>query len=218
MSRDSQNSHPPRPLPKRKTYDRAYYDRWYRHPRHRAATPDQRERKVRLALSVAEYVVGRPVRSVLDVGCGEGAWFPILKRLRPDARYIGVDPSDYVVRRFGAARHIKQGSFVNFDELRLPATVDLVVCADVLQYVASRDVVRGLTAIRRRLRGANGGVAYIEAYTTDDDMVGDRVDWHDRTAAAYRRLFRSAGLTQCGPQCYTDLDHVNMPLSFDHFR
>ena len=199
-----------------KAYDEAYYDRWYRHPRHRVSKEPDCERKVHLAVSVAEYVVGRAIRSVLDIGCGEGLWYLILRRLRPDIRYIGVDPSEYAVTRYGASRHIRRGSFGTFDRLRLPSAFDLVVCADALQYVNDDDAARGLRAIRDRLHGPHGGVAYIEAYTTEDNMVGDREEWVERSAADYRRLFRRVGLTLCGPQCYTDLDFVREPLTFDH--
>src|SRR5215467_3841771 len=112
-----------------KASDEAYYDRWYRHPRHRVSKEPDRERKVHLAVSVAEYVIGRVIRSVLDIGCGEGLWYLILRRLRPDIRYIGVDPSEYAVTRYGASRHIRRGSFGSFDRLRLPSAFDLVVCA-----------------------------------------------------------------------------------------
>lgn len=199
-----------------KSYDRAYYDRWYRHPRHRVSKKPDRERKVHLAVSVAEYVMRRSVRSVLDIGCGEGLWYPVLRRLRPSIRYIGVDPSEYAVKRYGVSRHIKLGSLGTFDRLRLPSTFDLVVCADVLQYVNDRDAASGLRAIRDKLHGLHGGVAYIEAYATEDGMIGDREEWVERSAADYRRLCRRAGLTLCGPQCYTDLDYVRAALSFDH--
>ena len=177
--------------------------------------PD-RHRKVHLAVSVAEYVMGRPIRSVLDIGCGEGLWYRILRHLRPGIRYIGIDPSEYAVTRYGASRHIRRCSFGTFDRLRLPSAFDLVVCADALQYVNDDDAARGLGAIRDRLHGPHGGVAYIEAYTTEDNMVGDREEWIQRSAAHYRRLFRRVGLTLCGPQCYTDLDFVREPLTFDH--
>src|SRR5215470_2383099 len=141
-----------------KSYDHAYYHRWYRHPRHRVSKEPDRERKVHLAVSVAEYVMGRAIRSVLDIGCVEGLWYLILRRLRPGIRYIGVDPSEYAVTRYGASRHIRRGSFGTFDRLRLPRAFDLVVCADALQYVNDDDAARGLRAIRDRLHGPHGGV------------------------------------------------------------
>ena len=72
--------------------------------------------------------------------------------------------------------------------MRLPRNIDLIVCADVLQYVDTRGVERGLRAIRNLL----GGVAYIETFTTEDAMEGDHDNWHERSAAEYRRLFRAA--------------------------
>ena len=195
-----------------KVYDQTYFDRWYRDPTDRVSTRQGLVRKVRMAVSVTEFLLGREIRSVLDVGCGEAAWLLVLKRLRPKARYVGIDSSDYVIERFGDERNIRRGSFGSLGGVKSLRKSDLVVCADVLQYVAARDIERGLRAIRKLL----GGVAYIEAFTTEDAMEGDRVDWRERTAAEYRRLFRRAGLTQCGPYCYTNLDELDSLNSFEH--
>ena len=195
-----------------KVYDQTYFNRWYRDPSDRVSTRDSLVRKIRMAVSVTEFLLGREIRSVLDVGCGEAPWFRVLKRLRPKARYVGVDSSDYVIERFGAERNIRHGSFGALGAVKSLRKSDLVVCADVLQYVETRDVERGLRAIRKLL----GGVAYVEAFTTEDEMEGDRVDWHERSAAEYRRLFRRAGLTHCGPYCYTNLDELDSLNSFEH--
>ena len=195
-----------------KSYDRAYFARWYRDPADRVSTRESLARKVRMAIAVTEFLIGRRLRTVLDIGCGEAPWFPVVQRLRPQANYIGIDSSDYVLERFGTARNIRRGSLGTLATMRIRRDVDLVVCADVLQYVETAEVERGLRAIRRLL----GGVAYIEAFTTEDCMEGDRVNWHERTAAQYRRLFRDAGLTQCGPYCYTNLDELDMLNSFEH--
>jgi SAM-dependent methyltransferase len=185
-----------------KNYDREYFDHWYRHPTHRVATRASLERKVRLAVAITEYMLGRSIRSVLDVGCGEAPWFPVLRRMRPTARYIGVESSEYAIARFGSERNIRRGSLDKLGAMRLPRNVDLIVCADVMQYVDDRGAARGLRAIRQLL----GGVAYIETFTTDDGMEGDRDGWHERSSAEYRRLLRTAKLTQCGPYCYIETD------------
>lgn len=178
-----------------KPYDRAYFDRWYRHPTERVATRESLRRKVRMAVSVAEFLLGRPIRTVVDIGCGEAPWFPILRALRKDVRYIGVESSSYAIERYGRTRNIRRGSLATLATLKLPRAVDLVVCADVLQYVETREIERGLKTISRMV----AGIAYIESFTTSDAMEGDRDNWHDRTGADYLRLFRRAGLTQCGP-------------------
>ncbi len=195
-----------------KTYDRAYFERWYRDPGDRVSTQESLARKVHMAVSVAEFVLGRPIRTVVDIGCGEAPWYVVLRKLRREIRYIGIDSSEYAVQRFGKSRNIRQGSFADLDRMRLPRSVDLVVCADVLQYVDTRDATRGLRAIRRML----AGVAYIESFTTRDAMEGDRDGWHERTATEYRRLFRRAGLTPCGPYCYVDLDELDTMNEFEH--
>ena len=83
----------------KKIYDRAYFDRWYRHSQHAVNSPALLERKAALAISVAEYYLGRRVRNVLDVGCGEGTWRAPLKKLRPRIDYLGIDSSEYAIAR-----------------------------------------------------------------------------------------------------------------------
>ena len=181
-----------------KAYDRRYFDRWYRNPRTRVTSLDVLSRKVRLTLGIAEYLLERPIRTVLDIGCGEGLWFSLLNRIRPGIRYVGIDPSEYAVQRFGRRRNIRLGSFAALPTMRLPRNNDLIICADVLQYVPAAELGRGLRRIQQLLRG----VAYLEAYTTEDDMIGDMVGWQHRTPAAYHRAFRNAGFTACGMHCY----------------
>jgi SAM-dependent methyltransferase len=188
-----------------KSYDSAYFHRWYRDPRTRVTSDRALERKVHLALSAAEYMLGRRVRTVLDVGCGEARWSVALKRIRPGVAYTGVESSEYAVATFGASRNVRQGSFGTLRSLRLRGPFDLIVCADVLQYVPTTDLQLGLREIRRLL----GGVAYIEAYAREDDMVGDMDGWHFRSAALYRRAFRTAGLTHCGLYCFIDAAKIS---------
>jgi hypothetical protein len=47
-------------------------------------------------------------------------------------------------------------------------------------------------------------------------MAGDHVGWHERSTAAYRELFARAGLSQCGPHCYADLDDMDYLIAFEH--
>ena len=186
-----------------KEYDRAYFDKWYRAPG-RVVRPEVVRRKVRLALAAAEYMLDREVRSVLDIGCGEGPWRGELRRLRPSIQYLGTDTSGYVVSRYGRRRNIKLAGMGDLDGLRLRKSYDLIVCADMLEYVPRDDMARGLATIARVL----GGVAYLEAFTTSDELVGDREGWHHRSPAMYRNAFRDAGLVSCGLNCY--VTHVGL--------
>lgn len=182
----------------RKSYDEAYFRKWYHDPRTRVHSPDAVRRKVRMVLAAAEYFLRRPVRTVLDVGAGEGAWRAELRRLRPRIRYVGVDPSEYVVERHGRRRNIRLGSFEQLHTMTLGRDHDLVVCADMLQYVPDAALKRGLRHVATLL----GGLAFLEAYTTGDDMEGDLEGWHPRSKSDYRRIFADAGLVACGMHCY----------------
>jgi SAM-dependent methyltransferase len=181
-----------------KRYDRAYFDRWYRDPAKRMWARADVERKVHMTLGVAEYLLDRPVRSVLDVGCGEGTWQPILKRLRPRALYLGVDSSAYVVERFGARRNIVRGSVGTLAGLGIKRMFDLVICCDVLHYVTTPELRLGLAAMADLARGP----AYLEAYTSADDVAGDHGHFQRRSPAVYRRLLKGAGFQHVGPHFY----------------
>lgn len=185
-----------------KAYDEEYYRRWYHDPDRRVIKPAAVARKVHLAMGIAESLLERPIRSVLDVGCGEAPWRAHLVRTRPKLRYVGVESSAYAVQRFGASRGIVQGTFGTLGEVGLEGPFDLVVVCDVLHYVPTHELTPGLAAIASLL----GGVAYLEAYTTADEIEGDHADWQHRTTAAYLRHFARAGLHHVGMHCYVSAD------------
>ncbi len=179
-------------------YDQRYFDKWYRHPSHRVSTMASAGRKAVLALAVAEYYLERPVRTVLDVGCGEGQWHLILKKLRPGIRYTGVDPSEYAVKRFGRSRNLKLGGFSDLPNLKLAMSYDLIVCSDTLYYVSREELAAGIKEMAARL----GGVAFFEAYASDEALTGDIRTIEKRDTNFYKKLFRKNGLVTCGPHCY----------------
>jgi SAM-dependent methyltransferase len=179
-------------------YDRAYFDRWYRDPKTRVKSGASIRRKAALALSVAEYYLERPVRTVLDVGCGEGNWLPALKALRPAVRYTGVDPSEYAIERFGKKRNIRKGSFATLEEIGLDDEYDLIVCSDTLFYLPLEELEQGLASMAHRATG----VSFLELYTNDDSLVGDFPKEGLRSASYYRRMLRRHGFHSVGSHCY----------------
>jgi SAM-dependent methyltransferase len=177
-----------------KQYDRAYFDRWYHNRTTRVNTHTEVRRKVSLAVAAAEYFLRRPIRTVLDVGCGEGAWLPHLRALRPRVSYLGFDPSEYVVERFGQSRNIRRAAFADLPSLKLDV-YDLVVCSDVMHYVPDAELRVGV----RALAAATDGIAYFEVLTKEDEIVGDLHGFLHRPAAFYRNLFTNARMTFAGP-------------------
>jgi SAM-dependent methyltransferase len=176
-----------------KRYDKDYFDHWYRG---RTAVNSRAEvrRKVMMAVTVAEYFLRRPIRTVLDVGCGEGAWLPHLRSLRTRIQYTGFDSSDYVVERFGAERNIRKATFGDLPSLDL-GVYDLVICSDVLHYVPDDQLRAGI----RTLATATDGLAFLEVLTKEDDIFGDLDALIRRPTAWYRKLFASTGMTYVAP-------------------
>lgn len=178
-----------------KRYDRDYFQRWYPEGREGIRSGAALQRRVALAVALAEFALERPIRSVLDVGCGEGAWRAPLRRLRPGLQYLGLDSSAYAVQRYGRSRNLALASFGDLAHLRPCAPVDLLVCADVLHYVPAAELHRGASG----LTALCGGVAWIETFCRGDDIEGDTEGWLARPPAFYRRLLERAGLRAFGP-------------------
>jgi SAM-dependent methyltransferase len=183
---------------KAKRYDRAYFDKWYRDPQHAVGSEAELRRKAALAIATAEYYLGREVRNVLDVGCGEGVWLKPLRELRPQIEYLGLDSSEYVVARYGQSRNIRLGTFEQLGELRFDKPFDLIVCSDVIHYLPVRELRRGLRGVVEML----AGVAYLELFTSSDEPEGDTHDFYRRSPTWYLSTFAEAGLIACGNHCY----------------
>jgi len=181
-----------------KSYDQAYFDRWYRDPRHAVGSAAALRRKAALAVAQAEYYLGRPLRNVLDVGCGEAPWRAALRALRPQVRYRGLDASTYVVARYGRSRDIGLARFGQLAQLRFDERFDLIVCSDVLHYLKPAEIRAGLDGLVDMLEG----VAFLEVFTSRDGVEGDLEGFHARSPQWYLRTFAEAGLLPCGSHCY----------------
>jgi SAM-dependent methyltransferase len=178
-------------VPVRTDFDRAFFARFYHAPATAVTSGDDVLVRARFVLAYMAYL-SIPVRTVLDAGCGTGLWKRALLRIDRSIEYTGIDPSEYLSRRYGWIR----GSIADFRPRRRH---DLVVCQDVMQYMDAGEVDRGLAAIARACRGA----LYFDVPTRDDIDAGlydmRRTDRriHVRSAAWYRRRlsrhFESAG-------------------------
>lgn len=171
-------------------FDAGFFRRFYLKPGTRVREASGQIRLARFVFAYMGYL-GLPVRRVLDLGCGLGAWQRDVARSHPEARYQGVEASDYLCAKFGW----KRGTVADY---RDRGRFDLVICQSVLQYLSDGEVRRGVENMARLCRGA----LYLETVT--------RLDWeancdrkatdgriHLRDGAWYRRQlgrhFRSVG-------------------------
>ncbi len=180
------------------SFDRAYFDKWYRDPAHRVRTHADRARQVAFAVAATELLLERPLRTVLDVGAGEGHWQPVLKSLRPRVQYTGLDPSEHAVRTFGARRNLRLGSIEQLDAVELEQGYDLVCCVGMLYYLTASQFRRGIRLLAER----TAGMAYLELFAKEDELEGDLPIGTARLAAWYRREMRHAGWVSLGQHCW----------------
>ena len=192
-------------------YDRAYFDKWYRNPRHRVKSKAELERQVRFVLATTEWVLGRAARTVLDVGCGEGNWKAPLTSLRPGISYEGIDPSEYAVSKFGTARNIQLGGLEDVNDLAQREAYDLIVCCGMLNYLSDAQLKSGLPQIASR----TAGVAYLELFTSEDSFEGDTSWPAPHEARWYRRVFKGIGLVPIGMQCHVHRSRAELVASLE---
>jgi trans-aconitate methyltransferase len=174
----------------RSSFDRAYYDRYYRDPKTRVDSARETAQRGRFVSTYLAYVQ-QPVRTVLDVGCGVGAWRSVIGKHFPHARYTGVEISGYLCAKYGWRR----GSIVDF---RARTPYDLVICQGVLQYLPARDAQRAIDNLAQLCSGA----LFLEVLTGEDwehncDRSVTDGDVYLRPAAWYRRRL-SRGFSNCG--------------------
>ncbi len=183
-----------------KSFDAGFYQRYYRDPQSRVAT---RADAIRLGRFICAYTayLGFTVKRVLDAGCGLGHLRGPVREYFPRARYIGIETSDYLCRRYGWV----QKSIAAYAP---EAPFDLVLCHDVLQYLPDREAVRALGNLARLCRGA----LYFSVLTTEDwRRNADRartdsgvrlrpVDWYKARLARHFRPLGGGLLVRRGYQ------------------
>ncbi|MEO6264776.1 MAG: methyltransferase, partial [Luteimonas sp.] len=121
-----------------------------------------------------------------------------LRKLRPKLDYLGFDSSQYAIARHGRVRNLHFARFGDFSMLRPCPPVDLLVCSDVLHYLPTRELDRGLPGLAELC----GGVAFLETFTREDGAEGDEHEFQSRRASFYRQRFQAAGFAALGSHCW----------------
>jgi SAM-dependent methyltransferase len=166
-------------------FDANYYARYYRSAGTRVTEATDTARLVRYIGSYLKHI-GQPVRNVLDLGCGLGQLQKPLRAEFPQARYVGVERSEYLCERYG----FRQGSVVDFSSR---SRFDLIICKGVLQYLTAREAESALRNLSELCRGC----LYLEALTREDwqeNCDQRRTDGavYLRPASFYRRRLRGS--------------------------
>jgi SAM-dependent methyltransferase len=143
---------PPAPAPA-ETWDTHHTDGTYQ----MLTAPERRQHHHLLAGMIADR---RPNPRVLEVGCGQGAFYQSLRRLSP-AAYLGADISPVAIAQAEAAfaDDIAAGRarFTVADGLAGEGAYDAIVIADCLEYLGSPAQVLERCAARL----APGGVVAV---------------------------------------------------------
>jgi trans-aconitate methyltransferase len=165
-------------------FDAHYYERFYRDPATRAATPQSMQRQ---AAYVAAYLkhIELPVRRILDIGCGLGWMLRALAKRFPRARCDGVEYSQHLCDKHGWT----QGSVTDFTAA---TPYDLVVCHDVLPALNDTNCDMAIANLAELSRGAlHLGVLTAEDWEqcdqqrTDADVFLRPANWYRKRLARH---------------------------------
>jgi len=108
------------------------------------------------------------IKTVLDLGCGIGNYFNLIKSIFPNARIIGADISTNALK-VAKLNYVTLNNIIDFicsSSHRIPLksrSVSLVLCVEVLQYLANAIYEDTLKEIGRIVE--NGGYLLISTLT-----------------------------------------------------
>jgi SAM-dependent methyltransferase len=165
------------------SFDRDYYQRYYFDPRTAVASAAEMRARARLIAALTQHA-GLPVRRILEAGCGTGMLRAPLKRLLPQAQYVGLETSEYLCARYGWQHG-------RIEAYRSRTPFDLVICYDVVQYLDDRNAARALRNLGRLCRA----LLYFGALTATDwrrncDRRRTDAEVHMRDGSWYRTRLR----------------------------
>ena len=101
-------------------------------------------------LRAAVEFLPQDVTSLVDVGCGNGAFLSFLEEMRPKVKAMGVEPSQAAVRQKWCSSRILNGQITS-----LPFrdhSFDVVSSMAVLEHIPTHELARGIAELTRVAR------------------------------------------------------------------
>ncbi|MDO8501324.1 MAG: methyltransferase domain-containing protein [Gemmatimonadaceae bacterium] len=171
-----------------KRFDAEYYRRYYVNSRTAVVEAASQRREVAFVIAFCRHI-GLDVKRFSDVGAGTGWWAKEFARQYPECKRIETfDASRAACDLYGHGHAAIQDLSGRES--------DLVVCRDVLRYIADAHLDRAIRRLAKKCRG----VLYLHVITREDDIDEDASDMEGffRTTASYRRRLKAAGFRDCG--------------------
>lgn len=140
---------------------------------------------------VLQRIAPEEVHCVLDLGCGAGLTYPLVRELWPTAYYTGVDISPRLIahcrQTYGTA-----DDWIVLTDSQLPVGADFIICHSVLTHVYPGDAEIYLREIRAALY-VHGHASISVHINCDQGWRGDvgRIDYEP---AFFERMLAAAGL------------------------
>ena len=148
------------------------------------------------------------VNSVLEIGCGAGAFGALVKQQHGGCRYVGVELTDQAAHL--ARTHLDEVIVANIEQTPLsfpPASFDCLVCNDVLEHLVDPwAILQTLTGFVRpggyivislpnvRFSEVVKNLVVRKRWEYEEQGVLDRTHLRFFTEFSVRGLFESAGL------------------------
>lgn len=187
-------------------FGREFFRRFYQ-GRRRVANPRDYQGRAHLLAGYSAFLQ-LPVRRILEVGAGAGFFARALKTVFPRAHYLGTEVSAYACQRYGwRAASVSSIQAQPFD---------LVVCHDVLQYLARAEAVDAIENLARLTRG----LLFCTVLTREDwwercDQARTDGAVHLRSAAWYRQRL-AVHFRRLGPGVYLSRQDSRVMFALDN--
>lgn len=131
----------------------------------------------------------REVKVLFDLGCGTGLMVPIVRKMWPEARYIGMDICDDAIQF--ARRQYPELDWLNMHGPRLPGKADMILVISVFTHITQADTEQYLDIIREALNP--GGRAVVSVHIDTESLIIGGIPRVDYNPAYFENIISTHG-------------------------